>query len=639
LLIANPVAAFFIGDIDIKSNFGETFNASFEVHLDSDAPYEVVIGDANDYNKLGLKRPSLVDSLELEKPIATGGVKKVIRIFSKTPLFFPSFNLVVIAMHNGGTLLENFLITVDFQQGLALNALGKKKTTAPPGKAKVVKKEVPAEKEKVSSKNSELPEPEIANLPQKPDVETEKISVPTVKILTIAPTPIVNRLQNRRRLSGAIWAVPKNVSTFPALSNEDSSAISGQVEEARSNEAPPSRETIELGKGEGLFSVARRIKIQDIHPAQLAVALWMRNIDKFIYGNINGIQAGTILDKTGVEKLATKINLQTAKDILNSQTQEWKLTKEKKITSEEIKSSVQEVPLPVERLDQVASVFDWVAGWKSSWEENDIGKHISYYRENISENSKEIPTLESAVRKKKKSLFLKFPNPRLKLSSQNLISKQGGTWVVFEQHFFSQSLESLGTKEIRMDWENENWKIAEEKFYAEKHEVTESLRKEKNRSQKNNPFVIHVSSHSKESEAFSASNKLRENGYDTYTAPVRISKDIQIYRVYIGRFATWDRAFRVIKVLKEKRLAGHATAIPYPFALQVGEVKSIEAARQLLEKLRLKRVSGFLSISNEGMNGGVLFRVLVGAFKKPENAIWLMQVLKDEGFSFKKISP
>ena len=111
-------------------------------------------------------------------------------------------------------------------------------------------------------------------------------------------------------------------------------------------------------------------------------------------------------------------------------------------------------------------------------------------------------------------------------------------------------------------------------------------------------FVIHVSSHSNKPEAISTSKSLRKNGCDAYTAPVRVSIDIQIYRVYIGRFANWDQAHRVVQSLRGKRLAGHATAIPYPFTLRVGEVGSIVQARELIEKLRLKEISSFLSISS-----------------------------------------
>ena len=292
----------------------------------------------------------------------------------------------------------------------------------------------------------------------------------------------------------------------------------------------------------------------------------------------------------------------------------------------------------MERMDHVASIFDWISEWKSSWEENDIERHIFFYREKKSENSsvQESPAQENPVRKRKKALFLKFPNPRLSLSSKNLILKEGMAWVVFEQHFFSESLKSRGAKEVRVVRENGTWKIDKEKFYAEKNKVAglhDSLRR-KNKF----PFVIHVSSHSNKPDAISASNNLRKNGYDAYTAPVRVSKDIQIYRVYISRFANWDQAHRVVQALRGKRLAGHATAIPYPFTLRVGEVDSIVKARQLIEKLRLKGISSFLSVSS-GELESIKFEVFVGAFKKPDNATWLMQRLEQEGFDFKQISP
>ncbi|MGK0180049.1 MAG: hypothetical protein ACI8PD_001851, partial [Nitrospinales bacterium] len=393
-------------------------------------------------------------------------------------------------------------------------------------------------------------------------------------------------------------------------------------------------DTILLAKGEGLFTVARKIKIKDIHPARIAVALWMKNIDKFIFGNINGIQPNTQLDKSGIEELVEKIDLQTAKNVLSGQLHEWKLIKRK---PEKVGTSVQEIPLPVERMDNVISIFDWISGWESSWEENDIEKHISFYREKVSENSSSVQ--ESPARKR--TLFLKFPNPRLSLSSKNLILKQGMPWVVFEQHFSSESLKSRGTKEVRVVWENGTWKIDKEKFYAEKNKVTglhDSLRRKSILPENKFPFVIHVSSHSNKPEAISTSNNLRKNGYDSYTAPVRVSKDIQIYRVYIGRFANWNQAHRVVQTLRRKRLAGHATAIPYPFTLRVGEVDSIVKARELIEKLRLKEISSFLSISSRELEG-IKFEVFVGAFKKPDNAIWLMNELEQGGFNFKQISP
>ena len=94
--------------------------------------------------------------------------------------------------------------------------------------------------------------------------------------------------------------------------------------------------------------------------------------------------------------------------------------------------------------------------------------------------------------------------------------------MVFGQHFFSESLKSQGIKEVRVVWADGAWKIAEEKFYAEKIKVTglhNSVRRKNIIPLNKFPFVIHVSSHSNKPEAISTSNSLRKNWYDAYTAP------------------------------------------------------------------------------------------------------------------------
>jgi hypothetical protein len=138
------------------------------------------------------------------------------------------------------------------------------------------------------------------------------------------------------------------------------------------------QETILLAKGEGLFTVARTIKIKDIHLARLEVTLRMKKNDKFIYENINGIQPNTRLDKSGIMQLVVKIDLQTAKNVLSGQLHELKLTKRKPDKGKKAEISAQEIPLPAERMCHVGTIFDWISGWKSSWEENDIEKHISF---------------------------------------------------------------------------------------------------------------------------------------------------------------------------------------------------------------------------------------------------------------------
>ena len=71
-----------------------------------------------------------------------------------------------------------------------------------------------------------------------------------------------------------------------------------------------------------------------------------------------------------------------------------------------------------------------------------------------------------------KGFVFKVFEPRLSLSSKSLMLKRGMPWVVFGQHFFSESLKSQVIKEVRVVWADGAWKIAEEKFYAEKIKVT-----------------------------------------------------------------------------------------------------------------------------------------------------------------------
>jgi hypothetical protein len=131
-----------------------------------------------------------------------------------------------------------------------------------------------------------------------------------------------------------------------------------EAEGQKESEGLRPEETILLVKREGLFTVARKIKIKDIHPARIAVALWMKNIYKFIYGNINGIQPNTRLDKSGIEQLVTKIDLETAKNVLSGQLHEWKLTKRKPDKGEKAEINAQEIPLPAERMDNAGTIFD-----------------------------------------------------------------------------------------------------------------------------------------------------------------------------------------------------------------------------------------------------------------------------------------
>ena len=667
------VIAFSIGKIQVQSKFGEKFNASFEINLDFDGPVEVGLGNVSDYNKLGLDRQDIIDALVIDLVPTDGGLRKTVQIRSNNPLFFPSFNLVVWAIHNGGTLLENFLVTVDFQQSLALNVRGNKKNspklpnneprreplggqekTLQPAETQPFAKEVSPKELAVATgpeSPSRTPESKAPNEDAKVAPEESEVSSPEV----IVPVPAKAQVMHRRRLSGVIWAHPRSfpdlttvspiqadvIGTETAPSATPNTVTSTLVEKTGPEivqSLPLSSKEYVLKKGEGLFSISRKLKIDNYHPAQIAIAIWMHNIDKFIFGNINGIQEGVQLDIENLEEQVSAIDLATARSILKNQTVEWNLTRSATRVKPEVQGkNIPEIPLPSERLEDHADLFEQVTGWQTTWENMDIEGHLAYYQDLGTENPSQI---------RKKRFLARHPEPHLETSSKMLVLKEGNPLVFFEQEFYSETLKSRGLKEQEWTRTHSGWKIRGEKFYElSAQSAREPLANPEDLKARVNTektiklsFVIHVSSHANESSVVSLTNRLRQNGFDAYWVPVRISKEIQIYRIYVGRFSDWDQAQRVVRILRKKPFGGHATAIPYPFALQVGEANSLTEARMLLESLRKSGLSGLLLVSYSEP-AEIHFRVVVGAFKKADNATWILQQLKQSGFIGKLISP
>ncbi len=667
------VIAFSIGKIQVQSKFGEKFNASFEINLDFDGPVEVGLGNVSDYNKLGLDRQDSIDALVIDLVPTDGGLRKTVQIRSNNPLFFPSFNLVVWAIHSGGTLLENFLVTVDFQQSLALNVRGDKKNspklpnneprreplggqekTLQPAETQPFAKEVSPKELAVATgpeSPSRTPESKAPNEDAKVAPEESEVSSPEV----IVPVPAKAQVMHRRRLSGVIWAHPRSfpdlttvspiqadvIGTETAPSATPNTVTSTLVEKTGPEivqSLPLSNKEFVLKKGEGLFSISRKLKIGNYHPAQIAIAIWMHNIDKFIFGNINGIQEGVQLDIENLEEQVSAIDLATARSILKNQTVEWNLTRSATRVKPEVQGkNIPEIPLPSERLEDHADLFEQVTGWQTTWENMDIEGHLAYYQDLGTENPSQI---------RKKRFLARHPEPHLETSSKMLVLKEGNPLVFFEQEFYSETLKSRGLKEQEWARTHSGWKIRGEKFYElSAQSAREPLANPEDLKARINTektiklsFVIHVSSHANESSVVSLTNRLRQNGFDAYWVPVRISKEIQIYRIYVGRFSDWDQAQRVVRILRKKPFGGHATAIPYPFALQVGEANSLTEARMLLESLRKSGLSGLLLVSYSEP-AEIHFRVVVGAFKKADNATWILQQLKQSGFIGKLISP
>lgn len=231
--------AFSFGDIDIQSKYGERFKAELDIILEHEGSLQVQIGDVNDYRRLELDRPRIVDNLMVKQFLEPESQRKMFRVISGKPLFYPSFYLVVRGDYQGGTILENYLITVDFQQSLALSVKGKPQSDGffPREKAELWEgKEFPAdsekpeefekektpeiqslitakiEKEKVSSLVSEELEKETGD--EKENSGTPAMEKPVISKKSVTP-PRVNAPAWMARPPAAIWGVRGEDSYFP----------------------------------------------------------------------------------------------------------------------------------------------------------------------------------------------------------------------------------------------------------------------------------------------------------------------------------------------------------------------------------------------------------------------------------------
>ena len=112
--------AFSFGEIRLLSQFGGPFLAEVELFHEVGGVVEIEIGSREDYQRLQFERPAILDELEIVEIRRLTANSVLAQIASSSALFYPSFHLILKASHNGGTLLESYLIAVDFQSSLSL---------------------------------------------------------------------------------------------------------------------------------------------------------------------------------------------------------------------------------------------------------------------------------------------------------------------------------------------------------------------------------------------------------------------------------------------------------------------------------------------------------------------------------------
>jgi cell division septation protein DedD len=677
--------AFSFGGIDIHSKFGERFDAELDVLLEEDGELQVQIGDANDYRRLDMDRPTIIDDLIIEPPPDSNSRRKTVRVYSKRPLFYPSFHLIVRGTFKGGTLLERYLVTVDFQQSLALNVVGKERNHSEESLPVPVKKVdlldgggaavepstaqgIEKEQEGVASdsETSSLETFAKTGLPDKPS----RVNAPSW--MAKPPSHIMGKRGEESYFPGATWVSPTlSIPPMPPMdpprpqsaddieSSPDSaekepldSPVATETESSVPPELNRKAESSELSygpltKGESLLAIAAKLNAYSANGGRIAAAIWMDNPESFLYGNMNGLKAGSQINLENLEKRLEEIDSTLAEQILRSQHQEWKIIQNKSASQEGmVGEGMQEIPLPLESEEEKKMIFEMLQKWKTSWESGDLDQHLALLS---NQNNDSFSGGIANLRFLKKRMFARHKNIKLGIKQASLVLKGGQPVVSFGQSFSSGTMESYGRKDVGVVRENGAWKILREKFkvdeYLEKPEASpegsatpseEIFLKERKLAV---AFTIHVSSHLDYRMATQAVNELRKSGFNAYSSPVNISRSRKIYRVYAGRFASIDLAKELVSELRKYDIAKLAIPVKKPYAFLMGEYDQEVEAETLILNLRSMGLSPLLFTFSEKEFLDPKFQVLLGAFTTKADAAQLSDELTARQLSFKLMAP
>jgi len=662
-----------------------------DVLLEEEGDFLVQIGDADDYKRLELERPRIIDDLKIVTPVETGKLRRTFQVISERPLFFPSFNLVIRGTFKGGTLLENYLVTVDFQQSLALNVKAEKKKkheepdSLPKEPVDLLKGGEVATDSTTLAETQKEPvavEADEGEDTVSPVATGEKKPSPGIAPRVDAPSwmakPPVELIGVRGKdayFHGATWVYLRG---FPEMipptdlpqsqievDEEMNQFLPKEPVEPPAKTVPPETELepdldsrVEnssftgpgygpLARGENLFSIVKKLNVRTSDATRVAVALWMDNPDSFLYGNMNGIKEGSQLNLESLEKRLEDVDSQRAKEILRSQWQEWKVIREKlaAVKSEVFDGLIQEIPLPSENEDEKKMIFEMLRYWKETWENGDLDQHLTYFSHQVSSQlERDFTDLQFL----KKRMFARHNQVKLRILQASLVLNEGQTMVSFGQSFSSGKMESYGRKDIGVVWEDGAWKILKEKFkvneYLEKDESdglapaeeADIFSRERTASV---PFTIHASSHLDHQMATQAVNQLRKLGFNAYSSPVNISRNRKIFRVYVGRFASMDLAQELALKLKKYDFSRFAIPVKYPITFMMGEFESANEAETLILNLRSRGLSPLLFTFSEREFLNPRFRVFLGAFTTENNATKLSDELKGKGLSYKLVAP
>lgn len=659
-----------LGDIEVRSAFTKKFEAVIPVALQNDdGALDVEIGKETDYRLMQLARPEFIDWLLLRvepDPEKPGG--KLIVVSSPKPIYRPSFNLVIRASAGGGTVMENYLLAVDFRKSLVLDlpelreeeesvGVATKEAVvtprlvpvvvapvvAPPLPPVVVAPVIPPPV--VVSAGTYLPKlapavtapvvtPSVApiDVPEEPKEELKEEPAASAKVTKVEEPilVVVKRAEKvvkpesvkkpHKPLSGLKRIIPLPV---PEKVEEIPPAVKVAQVVPVAREIQDGHEFLKLNpdifknrrvvqSGDTLYGIARKLGASKKDRSAVAVAIYLENERAFINGNINRLKSGAKLVYSRVNELAADVTSFDARAFIERQFVQWKSRKRAPISIEN----------PATERISFGSVLLFLENWKSHWMKNNMkalaGDYADSFRDRRGRN-------KAAFLKARKKFNDRHPN--IKLLFENISATRMGQTVsvTFTQSFSSDNYSSMGRKQLALKPSRGELAITREEFSLKKGFSGKHA------------WVVHLASYRGKATVKAHIGRLQSAGFSAFEASALHPDGNKWYRLMVGRATDRQQARRLASELNN---AGepYTAVLELPFALEAAVKSDYDESLELVNTLGEKSFSPYM-VETVETSGKTHYAVYVGAFATEETAGVIRETLMQEGIKTRVTAP
>jgi hypothetical protein len=650
--------AFSLGNIRVTGALTHQFKAEIPVEAGGQEGLVVMLGSEADYRKLGLKRPDFLDSLQAQvanHPASAGN--KIIYITSQDPIYQPSFNLVVKAYMNGGHIVENYFLALDFQKNLNMEIASSKEeekgdlSAAARDIQETKEKDRPRLKPADGSTLTSVKQDETDAAKREEDIRTalrgdlpvaeplayskEKKDKKLLEEIRASEEDVSKPEKNRkpeppvksRREPLALQPIPTAPAPEkPAREPEPAQVKAKPVEPVeiviKGEDGKPSVadvKTVPSGagfrmykveKGDSLYAVSLKMAVDGLDMDRLVVAVWKENPGKFIKGNLHGIRSGTNLDYQKTAQTARSMSRDEARKIIKDQWEEWKKIRVSFVSPVAVALAGKKPAEPVHATKKPAEPAKATPPAPAQAEKPAL---------------KPAPSPTPPVQAKAPAAPAPVPahyGSILKAVSEWKVS-QGPALEGDEIDVISISgVSDKGLVDVKVARKGANGS----------EEITIQLKKESSgfkpltamkavpappnavSAVKGRPFTAHVGAFHEKASAEEMSRILRKKGYNAYVIAAS-GKGEGVFRVAVDRFDSAEETEKFSETLRKSGLIKYGRALHLPYSLRLAGPMSAKDAQAKSAELVSKGVSAYAAPAGDGKAV-----VLTGAYETEKTA-------------------